>query len=86
MDNKIPKKIEYRIGLFLVFFYILTSYVAVDILVPSKVNTLFLYAFLGWGAFVTLIYGIKEKLAVGSVTNMYEIVEIMEKAKKIVRP
>lgn len=31
-------------------------------------------------------YGIKEKLAVGSVTNMYEIVEVMEKAKKIVRP
>lgn len=31
-------------------------------------------------------YGIKEKLAVGSVTNMYEIVETMEKAKIIVRP
>jgi selenium metabolism protein YedF len=31
-------------------------------------------------------YGIKEKLAVGSVTNMYEIVETMEKAKKVVRP
>ena len=31
-------------------------------------------------------YGVKEKLAVGSVTNMYEIVETMEKAKKIVRP
>ncbi len=31
-------------------------------------------------------YGIKEKLAVGSVTNMYEIVEKMEAAKTIVRP
>lgn len=31
-------------------------------------------------------YGIKEKLAVGSVTNMYEIVEKMETAKTIVRP
>jgi selenium metabolism protein YedF len=31
-------------------------------------------------------YGIKEKLAVGSVTNMYEIVETMENAKSIVRP
>ena len=31
-------------------------------------------------------YGIKDKLAVGSVTNMYEIVEVMEKAKSIVRP
>lgn len=31
-------------------------------------------------------YGIKEKLAVGSVTNMYEIVETMEKAKVVVRP
>ena len=31
-------------------------------------------------------YGIKEQLAVGSVTNMYEIVETMEKAKSIVRP
>ena len=31
-------------------------------------------------------YGIKDKLAVGSVTNMYEIVETMEKAKTIVRP
>ena len=31
-------------------------------------------------------YGIKDKLAVGTVTNMYEIVETMEKAKKVVRP
>ena len=31
-------------------------------------------------------YGLKEKLAVGGVTNMYEIVEIMEKASKIIRP
>lgn len=31
-------------------------------------------------------YGIKEKLSVGSVTNMYDIVETMEKAKTIVRP
>lgn len=31
-------------------------------------------------------YEIKEKLAVGSVTNMYEIVETMERAKTIVRP
>ncbi len=31
-------------------------------------------------------YGLKEKLAVGSVTNMYEIVEVMEKAKSIIRP
>ena len=31
-------------------------------------------------------YGIKDKLAVGSVTNMYDIVERMEKAKTVVRP
>ena len=31
-------------------------------------------------------YGIKEKLAVGSVTNMYEIVEIMENADSVIRP
>lgn len=31
-------------------------------------------------------YGIKDKLAVGSVTNMYEIVEIMEKAGSVIRP
>lgn len=31
-------------------------------------------------------YGIKENLAVGSVTNMYEIVEVMEQAGSIVRP
>lgn len=31
-------------------------------------------------------YGIKEKLAVGIVTNMYDIVETMEHAKSIVRP
>ena len=31
-------------------------------------------------------YGIKEQLAVGNVTNMYEIVELMEKAKNVVRP
>lgn len=31
-------------------------------------------------------YGIKDKLAVGSVTNMYEIVEKMETDRTIVRP
>lgn len=31
-------------------------------------------------------YGMKEKLAVGSVTNMYDIVENMEKARSIIRP
>ena len=31
-------------------------------------------------------YGLKEKLAVGSVTNMYDIVERMESAQTIVRP
>lgn len=31
-------------------------------------------------------YGLKEKLAVGSVTNMYDIVERMEKASSIVKP
>lgn len=31
-------------------------------------------------------YGIKDQLAVGSVTNMYDIVERMEAAKTIVRP
>ncbi len=31
-------------------------------------------------------YGIKDKLAVGSVTNMYDIVEAMEQAKGLIRP
>lgn len=31
-------------------------------------------------------YGIKEKLAVGTVTNMYDIVETMENAKTVIRP
>lgn len=31
-------------------------------------------------------YGLKEKLAVGTVTNMYSIVETMEKAYKVIRP
>lgn len=31
-------------------------------------------------------YGIKDKLAVGTVTNMYDIVEKMEQAKSIIRP
>lgn len=31
-------------------------------------------------------YGLKEKLAVGTVTNMYEIVELMEKAETVIRP
>ena len=31
-------------------------------------------------------YGLKEKLTVGGVTNMYEIVEIMERAGHIIRP
>lgn len=31
-------------------------------------------------------YGIKERLEVGTVTNMYEIVEIMEHAASIIHP
>ena len=31
-------------------------------------------------------YGLKEKLAVGSVTNMYDIVERMESAAQIIKP
>lgn len=31
-------------------------------------------------------YGLKDKLAVGTVTNMYSIVEIMEQASKVIRP
>ncbi len=31
-------------------------------------------------------YGIKEKLSVGTVTNMYEIVERMEQAGTVLRP
>ena len=31
-------------------------------------------------------YGLKEKLAVGSVTNMYDIVERMERAAQIIKP
>lgn len=31
-------------------------------------------------------YGIKENLAVGTVTNMYDIVETMENAKSVIRP
>lgn len=31
-------------------------------------------------------YGMKEKLAVGTVTNMYDIVETMENARSIIRP
>ena len=31
-------------------------------------------------------YGLKEKLAVGSVTNMYDIVERMENAAQIIKP
>ena len=31
-------------------------------------------------------YGLKEKLAVGGVTNMYDIVERMENARTIVKP
>lgn len=31
-------------------------------------------------------YGLKEKLAVGTVTNMYSIVETMEQASKVIRP
>lgn len=31
-------------------------------------------------------YGIKDKLAVGTVTNMYEIVETMENSRELIRP
>lgn len=31
-------------------------------------------------------YGLKEKLAVGTVTNMYDIVETLERAKSVIRP
>ena len=31
-------------------------------------------------------YGLTEKLAVGTITNMYDIVEVMESATRIIRP
>ena len=31
-------------------------------------------------------YGLSEKLAVGSVTNMYRIAEVLSKAGKVIRP
>ena len=31
-------------------------------------------------------YGIKDKLAVGTVTNMYSIVEALQNAGKVIRP
>ena len=31
-------------------------------------------------------YGLKDKLAVGSVTNMYSIVETQAKATKVIKP
>ncbi|MFQ9444784.1 MAG: hypothetical protein ACLR01_08515 [Vescimonas sp.] len=31
-------------------------------------------------------YGLTDKLAVGSVTNMYDIVETMTSAGKVIRP
>ena len=31
-------------------------------------------------------YDITDKLAVGSITNMYDIVEMMEKAGKVIKP
>ena len=31
-------------------------------------------------------YGLKEKLAVGSITNMYDIVERMENSTQIIQP
>ena len=31
-------------------------------------------------------YGLKDKLQVGTITNMYDIVETMDKAAHIIRP
>ena len=31
-------------------------------------------------------YGIKDKLAIGSVTNMYSIVETLQSAMNVIRP
>ena len=35
-----------------------------DVIIPSTYNTLFLYAFLGWGLLIALMYGVKEKIFV----------------------
>ncbi|MBE7053782.1 MAG: hypothetical protein E7391_05840 [Ruminococcaceae bacterium] len=62
MENSSSKKIEYKIGLFLIFLYIFVSYVAVDILIPTKVTSVFLYAFLAWGVLVVLMKCMNEPL------------------------
>lgn len=61
--NHSSKKIEYTIGFVLMAIYIFTSYVAVDITLSSKTNTFFLYLFVAWGALVTLMHGVREKLS-----------------------
>lgn len=62
LKNELKERFEYKVGLFFMFLYILTSYIAVDIIVPTSVNTIFLYLFLMWGAITTLLYGIKKKI------------------------
>ncbi|MBE7036482.1 MAG: hypothetical protein E7403_04235, partial [Ruminococcaceae bacterium] len=64
MKSKSSKRIEYSIGFFLMSVYIFTSYVAVDVTISSSINSLALYAFLGWGLMCALLYGLMEKIHV----------------------
>lgn len=62
MKHDSSKKIEYTIGFLLLSIYILTTYVAVDIIISRSINTITLYAFLAWGLVTTMLYGIKKKI------------------------
>lgn len=42
--------------------YVFTSYVAVDITISSKINTIFLYLFVVWGMLTALLYGMKSSI------------------------
>lgn len=62
MKQDSSKKIEYIIGWILLSVYIFTSYIAVDIIINRQVNTIVMYAFLGWGAITTVLYGVRSKI------------------------
>lgn len=87
MNNRF-KVNTYSIGLFMLFFYIFTSYIASDVIISSKWNSFSLYSFIGITAFFYFVglYNNNWILRITTYTKWYGLFIIMSLLTMIYSP
>lgn len=87
MNNRF-KVNTYSIGLFMLFFYIFTSYIASDVIISSKWNSFSLYGFIGITVFIYLLNLHRNDwiLRITSFTKWYGLFIIMSLSTMLYSP